>query len=166
MEKYIHQLLSDISYATSNIKLPFYEAELNIHDWISDDEENRTAPVRNLEEWTGIFQEQLPPAEMLNDSQLLELLNALKKMLDAYNWSFVTVNEVPERIQYSVIRHNFNQQAKVKRWHLGLFEVCKENTALSECMFGEYCQCSYFKEMFADFVDEELSPEQERARAL
>jgi hypothetical protein len=55
MEKYIHQLLSDISNAIGNIKLPFYEAELNIHDWISDDEENRTAPIRNLEEWTGIF---------------------------------------------------------------------------------------------------------------
>lgn len=54
MEKYIGQLLTDISYATGNVSLPFAEQKLNLHDWLSDEEENKTAIVRNLEEWTGI----------------------------------------------------------------------------------------------------------------
>ena len=49
MEKYIRQLLFDISLATENAKLYFTEVEVNIHEWISDDEENLTAPVKNLE---------------------------------------------------------------------------------------------------------------------
>ena len=103
---------------------------------------------------------------MLTDSQLIKLLNALKKMLDAYNWSFVLLIETPERIQYNALRQNFNQQATVKQWHMGFFEVCKENTTLKECPLSEYCQCLYFKKMFANFVDGELSPEEDRARAL
>jgi hypothetical protein len=85
MEKYIEQLLADIVHATENVSSPFVEKELQLHDWISDEDEDKTAPVRSLEEWTGISKEMLPPAEMLNDEQMNQLLDALKKMLDAYN---------------------------------------------------------------------------------
>ena len=60
MENYIKQLLADISQATENVEFPFADSEMSIHDWISDDEENQIAPVRELEEWTGIRQENLP----------------------------------------------------------------------------------------------------------
>ena len=115
MQKYIEQLLADFVYATENVSLPFPEKQLELHDWIPDEEEDKTAHLRNLEEWTGIRREMLPPGEMLNDEQLNCLLNALKKMLDAHNWSVVLQTQVPEPIQYATIRDNFNQQAKVKR---------------------------------------------------
>ena len=99
MEKYIKQLLGDIAYATENVDWPFVEKETNLHDWLPNDEEDSTAPVRNLEKWTGISTDQLPPPEMLSDAQVSQLLDALKKMLDAYNWCFVLQIEVPERIQ-------------------------------------------------------------------
>jgi len=166
MENYIEQLLSDISTATENVSFPFPESDWSIHDWIPDAEENQTAPVRNLEEWTGILQEQIPPAEVLSDDQLHRLLTALKKMLDVYNWSFVLQTEVPERIQYSAIRENFNQQVKVKRWHQGFFELCKEGTEHKKCALGEHCQCAFYAELFSGFVDEQLSPEEARAREL
>src|SRR5687768_3881479 len=107
MEKYLDQLLSDITYSTENVSLPFIEKELHLNDWVSEEEEEKFAPVRNHEEWTGIRKEMLPPEEMLDDEQILCLLNALKKMLDAYNWSFVLQTQVPERIQYETIRVNF-----------------------------------------------------------
>lgn len=166
MKKYIEQLLSDIAYATENVSLPFVEKQLELHDWISDDEENKTAPVRNLEEWTGIHQEMLPPATMLNDVQLHQLLEALKKMLDAYNWSFVLQSQVPEQIQYAAIRDNFIQQAKVKRWNMGFFETCRPGTEHGKCALGKYCQCAFYAELFSGFVDEELSTQEERAREL
>jgi hypothetical protein len=166
MEKYIAQLLSDIAYATENVSLPFIERQLELHDWISDEDEDKTAPVRNLEEWTGISKEILPPEGMLNDEQVNLLLEALKKMLDAYNWSFVLQTQVPEHIQYAAIRDNFNQHAKVKRWHMGFFELCRAGTEHKKCSLGEYCQCAFYAELFSGVIDEDLSPEEERARHL
>ncbi|MES2848522.1 MAG: hypothetical protein V4685_05670 [Bacteroidota bacterium] len=166
MQNYLSQLLSDITYSTNNVSLPFTEKELQSQDWISDDEENKTAPVKNLQVWTGITQVMLPPNEMLDDEQVNVLLEALKKMLDAYNCCFVLQIQVPERIQYETIRNNINQQAKVKRWHMGFFEVCAAGTEHRQCSLGEYCECAFFKELFADMIDEELTPEEERARML
>jgi len=167
MERYIEQLLGDIAHSTENVSWPYAEKELQLWDWISEEEEDKTAPIRNLEEWTGIRAEQLPPVEMLSDEQVKTLLHALNKMLDAYNWCFVLQIAVPDRIQYSTIRDNFNQQARVKRWHMGFFEVCKEGTEHGKCALGEeYCQCAFFKELFSHFVDEDLTPEEERARML
>ena len=166
MQSYLRQLLADITYATNNISWPFTEKRLELHDWISDEEENNTAPARNLEEWTGIKQEMLPPAEMLNDEQVKSLLAALIKMLDAHNCCFVLQTKVPERIQYAAIRDNFNQTVKVKQWHIGFFAHCRAATAHKQCALGEYCQCAFYAEFFKDMVDEDLSPEEERSRAL
>ena len=166
MEHYLNQLLQDISHATENVSWPFSEKEVDLWDWIPDDEEDRKAPVRALEEWTGIKKEMLVPAEMLNDEQVHRLLLTLIKMLDAYNWSFVVQIEVPERIQYETIRANFDQMAKVKRWHKGFFECCRRGTEHFKCEMKEYCHCAFFAELFKDFVDEDLSPEEERFRIL
>ena len=166
MENYLEQLLSDIDYATKNVSWPFAEKELQLWDWIPDEEENKSAPIRSLEEWTGIHKEQLPPAEMLSDEQVNRLLDALRKMLDEYNWSFVLQTQVPERIQYATIRENFDQHAKVKRWHMGFFELCRPGTEHGKCALGEYCQCAFYAELFKDMIDEELTPDEERAREL
>jgi hypothetical protein len=166
MQKYINQLLADIAYATENVSLPFIDKQLELHDWVPDEEEDKTAPVRNLEEWTGIRSEMFPPDKMLNDEQVHCILDALKKMLDAYNWSFVLQTQVPERMQYAAIRGNFNQQAKIKRWHMGFFEHCQPGTEHGKCALGQYCQCAFYAELFSGLIDEELSPEEERAREL
>lgn len=166
MKRYLDQLLSDIANASENADFPFVEHDSDLHDWVSPEEEDKTAPVRNLEEWTGISKDQLPPQEKLSDDQVATLLNALKKMLDNYNWSFVLQTEVPDRIQYVALRDNFNQEAKVKRWHNGFFELCRPGTEHGKCSLGEYCQCSFFAGLFAGFIDEELSAEEERAREL
>ena len=166
MQTYIDQLLADIVYSTENVSLPFVEKQLELHDWISDEEEDKIAPVRNMEEWTGINKETLPPQEMLSDEQVHQLFKALNKMLDAYNCSFVMQTSVPERIQYAAIRDNFNQPVKIKRWHMGFFAHCRPGTEHGKCALGEYCQCAFYAELFSGFIDEDLSPEEERAREL
>ena len=166
MKKYLDQLLADIDHATENISWPFAETELQLHDWLSPEDEDRTAPVRNLEEWTGIEKIQFPPEQMLDDEHVRQLLRALNKMLDAYNCCFVLQIEVPERLQYETIRQNFDQEVKVKRWHMGFFETCHPNTKHGECALKEFCQCAFFADLFSDFVEENLTPEEERAREL
>jgi hypothetical protein len=167
MEKYVTQLLDDIAYATENVSWPFIRKEsYDIWEAPMAEEEERNAPVRELETWTGLCKEQFPPPDMLTEEQLARLLDALKKMLVAYNWSFVLQIEVPERIQYATIRDMFNQAAKVLQWQHGFFEVCRPATEPGKCALGEYCQCAFFNELFSGFVDEELTPEEERARML
>ena len=166
MQKYIHQLLEDIADATENVSIPFVEKDLEIYDWISDEDEEKSAPIRNLEEWTGIRMEMLPPEKMLTDEQVNCVLDALKKMLDAYNWSFVLQTEVPQRIQYAAIRSNLNQDAKIKRWHTGFFEFCQPGTEHGKCALGEHCQCAFYAELFSGFSDSPLSPVEERALEL
>jgi hypothetical protein len=166
MEKYICQLLDDIAYATENVSWPFVQQEVDIHDWMPPDEEELNAPARDLEQWTGIFKEQLPPSEMLSNSQVHRLLVALKNMLDMYNCSFVLQTEVPIRIQYATIRDYFDQQVKVKRWHYGFFELCRPGTEHGKCTLKENCQCAFYSHLFADFIHDELSLEDERANAL
>ncbi|MEA3495685.1 MAG: hypothetical protein U9R42_06585, partial [Bacteroidota bacterium] len=166
MEKYLEQLLMDIAFATENVSCPYVEHELSIHDWITEEDDDKTAVIRLLEEWTGIKKIQLPPPGLLSDNQISRLLNALKKMLDAYNWAFVLLFEVPEHIQYATIRDNFNQEAKIKRWHMGFFQLCNPGTEHGKCSLGEYCHCRFYKELFEGFSDEELSPDKERTMQL
>jgi hypothetical protein len=156
MERYVEQVLADIAFATENVDLPFREREDGIH-WMSDEDEERRAPRRPLEEWTGIRKVQLPPVELLSDDQVRRLLDALNAMLNAYNWSFVLQTEVPERIQYATIRDNFDQEALVKQWNMGFFQLCRPGTPHGTCALGEHCQCRFYAELFAGFVDEKLS---------
>jgi hypothetical protein len=166
MEKYITQLLSDIEFATQNVAYPFATHNLQLSDWVSEEEENLTAPIRNLQDWTGIGKDQLPPHEMLSDNQVSHLLKALNKMLDAYNCSFVLQTDVAERIQYTCIRENFDQEVKVKQWHMGFFAFCKPGTEHGKCSLGDFCQCAFYAELYSKFVEEDLTPEEERARDL
>lgn len=153
MPTYLTHLLSDITHAIENVDWPFIKKdEADIHEWITEEEEERTAPIRKLEEWTGIRKEQLPPVEMLSDEQVRGLLEALKKMLDAYNWAFVLQTEVPERIQYVALRENFDQEAKVKQWYHGFFETCRAGTVHKQCALGEYCQCAFYAELHRGFM--------------
>ena len=85
-------------------------------------------------------------------------------MLDAYNCSFVLQTQVPERIQYEALRDNFDQEVKIKRWHLGFFELCRPGTEHKQCTLREFCQCAFYAELFSGFIDEDLTPEEERAR--
>ena len=166
MKKYLEQLLADLANATENVSWPFTVKELELHDWLSPEDENKSAPIRDLEYWTGIKQIQFPQENMLDDEQVQQLLIAINKILDAYNCSFVLQIQVSERIQYEALRQNFKQDVKVKRWHKGFFEPCSPNTKHRECTLKEYCQCAFFADLFSNFIEEDLSPEEERSREL
>jgi hypothetical protein len=167
MEEYIKQLLADIDEAAKNLSWPYpVRDEVSLEDWLSPDEENATAPVRNLQEWTGITTVMLPPANLLSEDNISQLIKALNKLLDACNCHFVLQIQVPEPLQYETMRLNWDQEVKIKQWHMGFFEMCKSGTQLKSCALGEYCQCAFYTEFFSGMIAEDLSPEEERAREL
>jgi hypothetical protein len=166
MNKYIQQLLSDIKKAEKNVSFPFIEKELSLHDWVSAEAEEASAPTRNLCEWTAITSEMLPPSAMLNTREIQLVLKALMQMLSAYNCHFVLQTEVPEELQYEIIRQNLNQEVKVKQWHMHFFDICKPGTSANSCQLGDHCECAFFEALFADKTEELLTPEEERSRML
>ena len=104
MEKYVQQLLEDLAQATENLSWPYPDEPLDLADWISSEDEDRTAPTRELESWTGIKKEMFPPAARLSEGQVERLLVAMKKLLHVCNWHFVLQTEVPKTYQYECIR--------------------------------------------------------------
>ncbi|GEM_PF-851249 len=169
MDKYLEQLLADIKYATENVAWPYASSEkeaVSLADWISDEEEEKTAPRIQLEVWTGIQQSQFPPENLLSDKQIDLLYKALEEMLRAYNYYATFIFTLPTRIRYEVVRTNFSQEAIQKQWHTGFFELCKTNQSNPDCLMGEECHCAYFEELSANFIQEDLSPAEERQREL
>ncbi len=163
METYLNQLLADVAHAVATVPWPFYESEeQDLWVWISREDELKSAPRKTLEEWTGISQDALPPHEMLDDLQLETLYAALREMLDAYHMPIVFHLTTPVRIQYQVLRRYFDQELPMLRWHMGFFDTCPDKKPYHECLLGDQCLCRFFK----DLRDDDLSPEEERARAL
>lgn len=159
LQRYITQLLEDIQTATQNVPEPWYPLEEETDDefgvlpWMEDPE---NAPTKSLEEWTSLKKEQFPPESRLTDAQVSSLLNAIKGMLDAYNCSAVFQIEVPERIQYRVIRERFRQEVPMLKANYFFFELCdkKDKKDRSECILGEkYCHCTFFEAFFEKFED-------------
>jgi hypothetical protein len=163
---YIMQLLEDIRLSIDNASFPFAENPVSLYDFLTPEEEEATAPIRNLSEWTGITPEMLPPSEMLEDHEINVLVTELTRMLEAYNCNFVLQTEVPVRLQYETIRQNICQEVKVKQWNMGFFEMCKPGTEHKTCALRDYCQCAFYKEIFKDMIHEELTNEEERKRQL
>lgn len=165
MKKYLSQFLTDIEVITQSFQdIPSKEVE--IWDWISDEEEDQTARRLPLEEWTGIRQEQIPPAEMLTDKQIEKLYEALGNLLKAINYSIVFQFSIPLRAKYQILQKNWKQEAIQKAWHYGFFNTCFEKKAHDECIMGAGCECRYFEELHASFEPDNRTPEEQRAAEL
>ncbi len=161
LQRYITQLLEDIQVATQNVPEPWYpldeetDDEFGVLPWMEDPE---NAPTKSLEEWTSLKKEQFPPESRLTDTQVSSLLTAIKKMLDAYNCSAVFQIEVPDRIQYRVIRERFRQEVPMLKANYFFFKLCdkKDKKDRSTCILGEkYCHCNFFEAFFEKFEDEQ-----------
>ena len=159
LQRYINQLLEDIEAATQNVPELYHslneelEEDFEMLPWMEDP---KKSPTKSLEEWTNLKKEQFPPESRLTEEQVSTLLVAIKNMLDAYNCSAVFQIEVPNRIQYRVIRARFQQEVPMLKANYFFFEFCdkKDNTDRSECILGEkYCHCAFFEKFFEKFED-------------
>ena len=167
MQHYLSQLLADLADATQNLPWPYVkQTEVALYDLKSQQEEEATAPVRHLPQWTGITPDMLPPAVMLTDNDVSSVLKSLITLLAACNCHVVFQTEVPERFRYEAIRQNFDQNVKVFQWNDGFFQFCKPGTPVTTCALDQYCQCVFYAELFEGFEEEHLTSEEERARQL
>ena len=145
VKSYLNQLLSDIETSTREANFNVFEKNYDQQAWIKEDGDVSL----NLRDCSGINEEMLPPAHMLNESEISILLQALKRMLAAYNCHFVLQMEVPEEFQYETIRKHLDQKIKRSDKHIGFFERCKRGTPQEHCTLGDYCHCAFFKKFVA-----------------
>ncbi|OLY90725.1 hypothetical protein SAMN05444008_101398 [Cnuella takakiae] len=153
LQRYLQQLHEDIALATRRLNGDYAHLHQHFRQWVSEAEEEATAPVRELEDWTGITLDMLPPEQMLDDAAVHALLEALKTLLDACNWVAVLQTTVPERVEYSAIRAAWRQSIRIKRWHMGFFAWCAPGTPQGSCALGEHCQCAWYEALQARFTD-------------
>lgn len=153
INRYLQQLHEDIEAATQRLNGEYAHLHQHFRQWISEEEEEATAPVWELEQYTGISQDALPPDTMLADAALHQLLEALKALLDACNWAAVLQMPVPERIEYAAIRAAWRQTLKVKKCHPGFFAWCAPGTRPESCALGTYCQCAWYEALQARFSE-------------
>lgn len=163
MERYVQQLLADIAWARENVPEPWWhfvapdeEEDEEFSPWSEDVEQ---APRKSLEEWTGIRREQLPPAHLLSQRQLERLLEALKEMLSAYNCHVVFQQaDIPEQVQYDIIRRRFDQEVPQLRTNDYFFEFCAPGED-STCLLGQYCECRFLDHVLTHSHDGEEEEE-------
>ncbi|MFK7936431.1 MAG: hypothetical protein AB8G22_23150 [Saprospiraceae bacterium] len=159
------QLLADIDYVREHPPQIYREAEEDIFEWLPPDEDEQQAPKKTIEEWTGIKQYALPPADRLKDRQLSVLLESLKELLAVYNCHFVLLVEVPERIQYQALRRGWFQISPMTRFHEHHFSFCNKEENETGCHLGnEYCHCRIIDEMFPKSYTEEEWTEADEER--
>lgn len=168
MNRYLDQLHADIAYAKANVPTPFVEKlQENIWDWVSLEDETRMSKKQSLEVWTGIAKEAFPPDEQLTDTQIETLYQAASDMLSKYNMHIVFhLVDTPVRDQYKVMRKYWDQELPMLQHNMGFFETCPDENSIDTCLLGDKCHCRFFQEVGADFVEEDLTPEEERAREL
>ena len=73
---------------------------------------------------------------------------------------------MPERIQYDSLRENFDQDVKVKQWHIGFFGHYRPGTEHGKCALGQYCQCALYADLFSNFEEDHRSPQEQRQADL
>lgn len=143
MEEYVKQLLSDIATATENARFYFPKRKFSYREWVSEEEEEKTAIEKQFDELTGIRKILLPPEDLLTDNQVEQLLSALEKLIEAYHYEPFFIYSIPDRLRYTVFRENLDQTIKIRNFYQGNFELCKKDTLPYKCALGQYCHCAF-----------------------
>jgi len=153
VKKYLEQLIGDIETATQyglDTYTTLEEDEVDLLVW---EEQVEKVQSQAFDDWCTIKQTQLPPNTSLNDQQIIVLVAQLKLLLNAYNCPIVFQFHVPERLQYQVIRANFNQQVPTIKVRHFTFSFCDESLCRKACLLGpEYCHCLFFDDFFDKFT--------------
>lgn len=162
VKKYLNQLISDIQTATVYGTETYANSGEEAIDLLVWEEQVETIPTQALDEWCSIKQNQLPPDTQLNEEQVSTLLGQLKLLLDAYNCPIVFQFRVPHRLQYQVIRANFNQQVPIVKVRHFTFSFCDESVCREACLLGaQYCHCLFFDDFFDKFAHDKESKDVE-----
>jgi ribosomal protein L22 len=143
MNIYIQQLLELIDEAQNKATAPIDHHDLETEQYFA--EEFLQGRPEMISKVVGINKYHFPSTDKLSDTQISILLEAIEKLLLAYNWEFMFPENVSEILKYQFIidhwdsKHVFCQKAIVQ------IETCKFDE--SQCPFPGHCNvCQSFKD--------------------
>jgi len=159
LPKSIDQLVAEIKAATRHVPPPslFLGNAKTEQTGISCLDEEQLPTYLSLEDWSGIKKDQLPLDSSLTEKQIQSLLSTIKNLLAAYNCAVIFQKNIPERIQYRVIRERFNQKVPIQQDDYFSFSLCDQQTARKDCVMGtNHCHCVLMDNFFEKYSTKEV----------
>ncbi|MGE4590103.1 MAG: hypothetical protein AB7E34_11110 [Acidaminococcaceae bacterium] len=141
MQRYINQLIEDlheiaqIKNQTANTEPDRDDEALLKH--FQDIENYLHGEEVPISEITGILPEQLPPPEMLNESQQAQLSVELENFLENYTFALDFPHNYPNHLRYPFIRNFWTEKHIPMQCGTSHIEFCEYDE--TNCPFQGYC---------------------------
>ncbi len=146
MQRYITQLIEDLheiaqlqKQMAANTKPDHDDDALLKH--FKDIENYIHGKEVPISEITGILPEQLPPPEMLNETQKTQLSVELENFLEHYNFALDFPNNYPKHLRYPFIKNFWTENHIPMRHGTIHIEFCEYDE--TNCPFEGYCNSCY-----------------------
>ncbi len=148
MQRYITQLIEDLK-EIAQIKKQAANTETANNDeallkHFEDIENYLHGEEVPISEITGILPEQLPPPEMLNESQRAQLSVELENFLEHYNFALDFPYNYPNQLRYPFIWNFWTEKHIPMQRGISHIEFCDYDE--TNCPFQGYCNtCDEFE---------------------
>ena len=145
MDRYIEQLLEDLSKAATNPpEKPYIEPPPHVED----DEvisELALMPFKSIAEWTGIQQMQFPLFHKLNRAQIVQLNEAIFKIFKSLHLALIDVPpDLPPELLYDIFTEHWIDEIQYLPSSGMDWELCSGNPIT--CPYGDFCDCGEERE--------------------
>ncbi|WP_430813001.1 hypothetical protein [Carboxylicivirga sp. RSCT41] len=143
MNTYIQQLLELIEEAENKAVKNGKEHELEIEPHFA--EEFLQGKPEMISSVVGIDKFNFPAPDKLSETQLSTLLQAIEKLLLAYNWEFMFPENVTDTVKYEFIIDHWSSEHVYCQQGIVQIETCKFDE--NKCPFPGHCNvCQSFKD--------------------
>lgn len=143
MEQYIIQLIEDIlaAHRTTNDYVEEVDDSFEAH--IADVERYLSGEgEQKIADFSGLYAEQFPPKERLNENQMKQVVEAYQLMLQSWNIDIYLPEQLPIAMKYELLIGTLDRSVYVTNdeySHIGI-DLCSYD--VDNCPFGsEYCSC-------------------------
>ena len=141
LQRYLEQLVGDIRESAknrdTNVQYPpeLVRAPDNIPEHLAHLE---VIPAQEVYKWMRLDPETFPPADKLNDDQIIYFCNILRQLFEHYNYEIEMPIGLPFRLVYEYLIKAFYKFETCKQGEtINVISFCNGDEA--NCPFGEYC---------------------------
>lgn len=137
--RYLEQLVDDIRESAKNKDHNIsYPPELVVAPNVPEHLEHLPViPVRPVYKWMRLDPEAFPPAEQLNEMQIIYFCNILRQLFEHYNYEVQLPRALPYNMVYHYLIKAFYKVEPCNQENLNTIYFCEGDE--SNCPFGEYC---------------------------
>ncbi len=138
MQNYINQLITDLKTAKKNVPPdPMLGTEASYEEFEAKMFAIETAPDISPKKLFGVGFEELPPAEMLSEQQMEQLIDAITEMWEEFNIGVAFKDNMPVKLQYELVRETFAEDIHYMPGSSFTHDFC--SGWCPDCKIIDYC---------------------------